>query len=93
MLHRHRHREPRRYGEAIYFHGTDNRALYVNLFIPSTLTWREKGLTVRQDTRYPEADTTRLSVTCAKPTALALKLRRPSWAKSMTVKVNGKSAP
>ena len=82
-----------RYGEAIYFHGADGRALYVNLFLPSTLRWREKGLTLRQDTRWPEGDTTRLTLACAKPTAFALKLRRPSWAPGMTVRVNGKPVP
>ena len=82
-----------RYGEAIYFQGADGHALYVNLFLPSALRWHEKGLTLRQDTRWPEGDTTRLTLTCAKPTTLALKLRRPSWAPGMTVRVNGKPVP
>ena len=82
-----------RYGEAIYFHGADGQALYVNLFLPSALHWREKGLTLRQDTRWPEGDTTRLTLACAKPTTLALKLRRPTWAPGMTVRVNGKPVP
>ena len=40
-----------RYGEAIYFHSDD--ALYVNLFIPSELTWAERGVTLRQETSLP----------------------------------------
>ncbi len=82
-----------RYGEAIYFRGANAHGLYVNLFIPSTLRWHEKGVTLRQDTRWPESDTTRLTLTCARPTPLVLKLRRPTWAPGMTVKVNGKTVP
>ena len=41
-----------KYGEAIYFHNDDT--LWVNLFIPSELNWREKGFSLRQETRYPE---------------------------------------
>ena len=41
-----------KYGDTIYFH--DDRSLYVNLFIPSELTWKEHGLVVRQETRFPK---------------------------------------
>ena len=37
---------------AIYFHGEDS--LYVNLFIASELSWPDKGLVVRQETKFPE---------------------------------------
>jgi hypothetical protein len=37
-----------KYGELIYAHQGDQ--LYVNLFIPSTLNWREKKIKVRQET-------------------------------------------
>lgn len=67
-----------RYGEAIYFHGRDS--LYVNLFIPSELTWEEKGLTVRQDTAFPETGETRLRFACKQPVELTLYLRSPGWA-------------
>ena len=33
-----------KYGGAIYSHGSDDRSLFVNLYIPSVLTWKEKGL-------------------------------------------------
>ena len=42
------------YGSSIYFHSAD--ALVVNLFAASELTWRDKGITVRQDTRFPDED-------------------------------------
>jgi DUF1680 family protein len=77
-----------KYGDTIYFH--DDRSLYVNLFIPSELTWQDKGLVVRQQTRFPEEEATHLTITATRPTRLALKVRAPSWASSgVTVTVNG----
>ena len=79
-----------KYGDTIYFH--DDRSLYVNLFIPSELTWKDKGIGVRQQTRFPEEDTTHLTITAKQPARLALKVRYPSWARSgMTVTINGKA--
>jgi uncharacterized protein len=65
-----------RYGDSIYFRGAD--AIYVNLFIPSTLTWKEKGLTLTQTTRFPEQDSTRLRLTVERPLRLTLNVRHPS---------------
>ncbi len=79
-----------KYADTIYFH--DNDSLYVNLFISSELMWKDKGLVVRQETKFPESDTTQLTFTCAKPTKLALKIRKPAWAGDFAVLVNGKSA-
>src|SRR5207249_4950074 len=47
-----------KYPDTIYFH--DAQSLYVNLFVASELTWKGKGLVVRQETRFPEEDATRL---------------------------------
>jgi hypothetical protein len=78
-----------KYGETIYFH--DENSLYVNLFIPSELNWHDKGLRVRQQTRFPEEDVVRLVLECKKPVRLALHVRYPSWAQSgMTLTVNGR---
>lgn len=78
-----------KYGEAIYFH--DNAGIWVNLFVPSELTWRQKGLTLRQETRYPEADKVSFTVRTRRPVTLALRLRYPGWAKDgVTVTVNGR---
>ncbi|HMB29057.1 MAG TPA: DUF6805 domain-containing protein, partial [Blastocatellia bacterium] len=78
-----------KYPDTIYFH--DDRSLYVNLFIASELKWKEKGLTIRQETKFPEEDTTRLSMKADKAVKLALKIRYPSWAQSgIRLTVNGK---
>ncbi|GAB3741161.1 glycoside hydrolase family 127 protein [Hymenobacter agri] len=79
-----------KYGEAIYYHGAQD--LYVNLFIPSELTWAERGVKVVQTTRYPEEETTRLTIETKKPMAMPLHLRYPGWATSgVVLKVNGKT--
>jgi len=83
---------PAKYGDTIYFH--DDQSLYLNLFISSQLTWNDKGLVVRQETGFPEQETTRLTFSCKKPVRLALKVRYPSWVQSgMTLSINGKSEP
>jgi len=78
-----------KYGESIYFHdGADT--LYVNLFIASELTIPEAGVTLRQETRFPEENTTRLLLTCEEPKEGTLKIRHPAWAVSgVTVTLNG----
>jgi DUF1680 family protein len=79
-----------KYPDTIYFHDRDNKTLFVNLFIPSELTWKDAGVTVKQQTRFPDEDTTRLMFTAAKPTRLAVKVRYPSWVKSgFAIRVNG----
>jgi uncharacterized protein len=77
-----------KYGDSIYFHSED--ALYVNLFIPSTLSWKEKGLTVTQTTRFPEHDRTRLRLNVRRRSTLTLNVRHPSWCDAATVFVNGR---
>jgi DUF1680 family protein len=77
-----------KYGGAIYFH--DAETLFVNLFIPSVLTWRARGMTITQRTRFPEENTTQLVVTTDQPTQAALQVRHPGWCEGMTVRVNGR---
>ena len=77
-----------KYGEFIYAHVKDT--LYVNLFIPSRLTWKEKGVTLTQETRFPDEEQIRFRVEKSKKKAFSLKLRYPSWAKSASVSINGK---
>jgi DUF1680 family protein len=81
-----------RYGQAIYLHGNDS--LYVNLFIASELSWPDKGVTVRQDTTFPDQDTMRLTLQCKQPVKLALKIRWPDWVQTPPgIQVNGKKEP
>jgi hypothetical protein len=76
--------------DSIYWR--DDQGIYVNQFIASELDWSEKGLKLRQETRFPEEQGTSLTVTAAKPVPMALRLRIPSWLEaSPAVKVNGKA--
>ncbi|MDD4871686.1 MAG: glycoside hydrolase family 127 protein, partial [Kiritimatiellae bacterium] len=78
-----------KYGEMIFSH--DDKSLFLNLFIASELNWKEKGLVVKQETQFPEQDTTRLTMKCEKPVKLALKVRYPAWVTGgMTININGK---
>ena len=74
--------------DSIYWQ--DDDGLYVNLFVPSELDWTEKGLKVRQEGDFPRQQSTTLTITSARPQALALRLRVPAWAAGSAVKVNGK---
>ena len=75
--------------DSIYFH--DDAGLYVNLFIASELSWQEKGLTLRQETRFPEVPSTKFVITSAPPSRLSIHLRIPEWAGSdLAVRLNGK---
>jgi DUF1680 family protein len=76
-----------KYRDSIYFH--DDAALYVNLFIPSSVAWNAKGARLTQTTSFPDAPATTLRWTLARPTDLTLKLRHPHWSASATVFVNG----
>lgn len=79
-----------KYGGTIYAHTKD--ALLVNLFIASTLNWKEKGLVLTQETRFPDVDKTVLNIKTAKPLGLTVKIRYPSWVAvhALKVSINGK---
>src|SRR5262249_46651517 len=79
---------PPRYTDSIYFHDAD--ALYVNLFLASKLNWKEKAVTITQETRFPEEDVTHLKIG-GKGGRFALKVRRPAWAAGpVRLALNGK---
>jgi hypothetical protein len=80
-----------KYGESIYFRGK-NGGLYVNLFIPSRLNWKEKGVTIEQRTQLPATDSVVLTVGVVKPVVFALRVRKPSWTSEVRVLVNGRPA-
>ena len=79
-----------KYGDFIYAEGADS-SLFVNLFIPSCLTWKERNMTITQETDLPSSGTTVLTVSTDKPQAVVFRLRYPEWADDMKVRINGKS--
>lgn len=77
-----------KYGELIYSHNAT--AIYVNLFIPSELNWKEKGIHLSQNTNFPHKNSSDLLLKLAKNQTFSLNIRYPKWAESTKVKVNGK---
>lgn len=76
-----------KYGEIIYAKSEND--LYVNLFIPSILTWKEKGLTLTQRTNFPEEETSEIKVGLEKSSKFTINLRHPSWTDNFEIRVNG----
>jgi DUF1680 family protein len=74
--------------DSIYFKSTDNNRLFVNLFVPSTLNWVDRGVVVTQATSFPYSDRTRLTLDGAGQ--FAILLRVPHWAADgASVSING----
>jgi hypothetical protein len=76
------------YHNIIYFR--DQSGVYINLFVPSQVTWNHQGKEVKvvQETNYPESDTTTLTIHTP-GVECALRFRVPGWSCGATVKVNG----
>lgn len=84
---------PGKYGEFIYARAAEG--IYVNLFIASELKENSLGLTLRQDTAFPDEESSRLTLTLAQPRTFTLFLREPGWVApgAFTLKVNGEAVP
>ncbi|MCL2660213.1 MAG: glycoside hydrolase family 127 protein [Acidobacteriaceae bacterium] len=72
-----------------YFRGPG--AVYVNLYLPSTLRWKENGaaLTLTQAGEYPYEDHVNFTMTASRPTELTVCFRIPAWAEGASISVNG----
>jgi DUF1680 family protein len=75
-------------GDGFYFH--NEQSLWVNLFFASEVNWREKGVTLRQETRFPDEAGTRLTIQAKSPARFTLNVRIPYWADAASVTINGK---
>lgn len=78
-----------KYGELIYSHSDND--VFVNLFIPSTLNWQEKGIQLEQTTKFPYENNTELVVKSKNSKSFALNIRYPKWAENFEILVNGKA--
>jgi len=80
------------YGISSYFHSAD--AVYVNLFVPSRVTWLRGGgrIALEQQTQYPYSPEVSLRVHVDRPETFAVHLRIPAWAgRGTTIAVNGRA--
>ncbi|HEY7276970.1 MAG TPA: glycoside hydrolase family 127 protein [Trebonia sp.] len=66
-----------KFADTIY--SRDSRGVYVNLFIPSEVRCADHGLTIRQETGFPDDPVVRLTVTSG-AAPMTLRVRVPSWA-------------
>lgn len=70
----------------IYYH--NDSTLWVNLYVPSKVTWAGKGVTLQQTGNFPKDSTIDFTVSVKKKSSFAVKLLVPSWAKKADVYVN-----
>ncbi len=75
----------------IYY--TDDQALYISQYIPSTLkcTLNNVNVTLKQETEFPVEDIVNFALTLSEPATFPLKFRMPSWLnKPVSLTVNSK---
>jgi DUF1680 family protein len=78
-----------KYGRNIYFHNDDE--LFLFQYIASELDWSEKGVTIRQETAFPQEQETAIHISTDLPIRFTLQIRFPYWAeKGIEIFVNGK---
>lgn len=76
-----------KYQQSAYF--ANDHTLWVGLYMPTTLHWKEKGVTIKQDCLWP-AQHSAIKITEGEGN-FTLKLRVPYWAtQGFSIKVNGK---
>ena len=76
-----------KYQQSAYF--ANDHTLWVGLYMPTTLHWKEKGVTIKQDCLWP-AQHSAIKITEGEGN-FTLKLRVPYWAtQGLSIKVNGK---
>ncbi|WP_245730282.1 beta-L-arabinofuranosidase domain-containing protein [Micromonospora pallida] len=80
-----------KFADSVYF--TRGDVLWVNLFVPSELDWREQGLRLRMQTDYPYDPTVRLTVD--RGGDAEIRVRVPGWVERTgqpaKLRVNGRS--
>ena len=78
-----------KFQDTIYLRSSENQSLFINLYIPSTLNWTERGITIKQETDYPYSENIR--ITLSGQGRFDINLRIPRWAeRGFSVSINGK---
>ncbi len=82
-----------KYGESIYFKGSDG-SLFINLFIPSVLKWREKDFQITLNSNLPSDEKVSFTIETGKAQPMDIRIRKPHWtSEKIIAKVNGKEIP
>jgi len=77
-----------KYGELIYSHSDND--VFVNLFIPSVLDWKEKDIYIEQSTKFPYQNSTNFILKLKKSKTFSMNIRCPEWAENFEISINGK---
>ena len=79
-----------KYNQFIYTHSSDS--LFLNLFIASEPNWKDKKVSIKQETNFPYEERTKLTVTKGS-SSYKLMIRYPEWVKkgALKITVNGKA--
>lgn len=74
---------PAKYNQFIYT--KDENTLYVNLFAASILNWKDKSVTIKQESKFPQGESSKLTITGSG--SFDLQVRHPYWVKEDAFKV------
>jgi DUF1680 family protein len=83
-----------KYAEFIYARDKKAKQLpevFINLFIPSQMDWKAQGISLTQNTLFPDAETSLITIN--KSARFRLQLRYPSWVDkgNLALRINGKA--
>ncbi len=78
------------YGISAYFR--EPHGMLVNLYVPSTVTWKQNGtiLRLKQEGEYPAGNHVLFTVESETPEDFSLSFRIPGWTRDPQIRVNGK---
>jgi hypothetical protein len=78
------------YGISAYFR--DAQGVFVNLYIPSTLQWKQNGANVSltQTSSYPNDGAIEFVLSLSRRTKFSANFRIPAWAEGAAISINGK---
>jgi len=65
-----------------------NNDLMVNLFVPSSVNWQEKGIELVQEANLPESSVVKLTLNVKDNKDMTLLIRKPYWSSNTQIKVN-----
>lgn len=79
-----------KYAENVFAQSVSDKGLFVNLFIPTTLNWKEKGMEITMTTQFPKDSKIYISFRGERQ-KFPLHIRYPKWCmRGIKVYLNGK---
>ena len=73
----------------------DPQGVWINLYIPSTLRWKQEGsdIALTQESKYPFESTIRFRVQASRARHFVLNFRIPAWTHDASISENGRRLP